>query len=99
MKCKVILKDSNGQTVFKGKAMNMPIKKDAIVKMCIEIFNDDDPCIIHQSYAVNKYVTEFLTLFEKNNTVDISLKPYKDACSFIDIEDICNGTISIEVKK
>jgi hypothetical protein len=41
-----------GTTIYEGNILDIPIKEDAIIKKSIEVFGDDDPCIIHQSFVI-----------------------------------------------
>jgi hypothetical protein len=76
----------------------MPIKEQAIIKKSDELFNDPDPCIIHQSYARQKIVDEIMDLFPKKTSKNISLLHYIDRLSDLDIENLKDCSIDIEVK-
>lgn len=54
----------NNNLVYAGNILDIPIKKEYIIKKSIEVFDDDDPCIIHQSYVIKMFVDELL---EKTN--------------------------------
>ena len=38
------------------------------IQKSIELFDDDDPCIIHKSYVIKGYVDQLMDLFHNNNT-------------------------------
>ncbi len=59
MKKTLILKTKENVVVFKGRPITLPIKETAIKSVCIELFDDADPCIIHESYAVRPSLTVF----------------------------------------
>ncbi|MBE0701388.1 MAG: hypothetical protein IH571_06855 [Acholeplasmataceae bacterium] len=99
MKQKVHIFDGNDRTIFYGKPIAMPIKKESIISMCISLYSDPDPCIIHQSYATQKLVDRFLSIFQNKNVNGVSLMAYKEQLSFIDIDHIEKFYLSIEVKK
>lgn len=60
-----ITKDTN--TLFEGKLIDLPLKDAYIIKKSIELFDDEDPCIIHKSYVAKGFSDSLLTLFEENS--------------------------------
>jgi len=75
MKIKLIITDENKEVVFRGNAYDLPVQYEEIKKKSIELFDDDEPCIIHQSYAIQKLMDGFLKQFQG---VDIHEKKFKD---------------------
>lgn len=51
---KIIIKDYDETVIYSGPILDMPIKEEYIIKKSIDIFDDEDPCIIHKSYAIKK---------------------------------------------
>jgi hypothetical protein len=95
MKQKVkITKDDT--TVFYGKVLNLPIKEDFIIQKSIELFDDEDPCIIHQSYVVKEYGTALLDLFKEKNATSFKGEEYLMRLAFLDIEDISTCLFTLE---
>ncbi len=76
----------------------MPIKEEAIVNKSDELFNDPDPCIIHQSYARQKIVDAIMELFPKTSTKNIPLENHLDRLNALDIENLKDCFIDIEAK-
>jgi len=76
----------NDKKIYDGKILNIPIKEEAIIKKSIELFDDEDPCIIHQSYVVKEYVTELLSLFGDSH--EIKGVDFTEQLQFIDLKDI-----------
>ncbi len=72
--------------LFKGKILNMPVHHDAVIKRSIELFDDENPCIIHQSFVVKEFAEELITLFEENNPIEG--KDYADVLKFLDVDDV-----------
>jgi hypothetical protein len=60
LKIEVFQKD---ESLFKGKLLNLPFKKEIILEKSIELFGDDDPCVIHQSYVIRLLVDEILKVW------------------------------------
>ena len=81
-----ILED--GSRLFKGNVMNMPIKKDAVIEGSIELFDDDDPCIIHQSYVIKKFVEKMSDYASELDTSVIKGQDAKDILTFLDVNDV-----------
>jgi hypothetical protein len=75
-----------GKKIYDGKILNIPIKEESIINKSIELFDDEDPCIIHQSYVVKEYVTELLSLFGDSN--EIKGIDFSNQLKFIDLKDI-----------
>ncbi len=85
MKTKIII-EMNDVTLFKGKILNLPVHHNEIIKRSIELFDDDNPCIIHQSFIVKEFAEELLSLFGENNTIEG--KDYPDVLGFLDVDDV-----------
>ncbi len=73
-----------GKTIFKGNVMNMPVKKSAIVDKSIDLFDDDDPCIIHTSYVVKHFAEALGKTLERYDGT-IQLEDHPDIQAFLDL--------------
>lgn len=82
----VIRKD--GKDIYKGSVMNIPVKQTAIIKESIDLFDDDDPCIIHTSFIVKKFAEILDSLFKEANTTELSCQDYAEKLAFLDIDDL-----------
>lgn len=94
MKEKVIVR-RDSDILFNGRILDIPIKENAVIQKSIEVFNDDDPCIIHQSYVIKELVSDILEIFKKADSKFISGKTFVSELSFLNFDDIT--TISIEL--
>lgn len=99
MKEKVFLKTLDGKVIFQGKPINMPFKLEKIKEKCIELFNDDDPCIIHQSYAVSHFVDHFISFYQSKHVKDHPLTQDYVHFDYLDIKDLHTLVLTIEGKK
>jgi hypothetical protein len=96
---KVSIIDATGKVVFKGALSSLKFKKESIRKASIELFNDDNPCIIHESYAVehlaSKAEQSILSLNKKVLLIDEALIQ-----QLLDIElaKYLNHHLELEVK-
>lgn len=97
MKYKVIITDANHEVVYQGKPLDIPIKKDAITKKSIELFDDDEPCIIHQSYAVQKLINDFIQSFQKREVKNVLIRTIDYDISFINLKDLEDCYLTLEV--
>ena len=52
------------EVVYKGKLLGLPFKHDAIIAKSIELFDDDEPCVIHQSYVIKTYADQLMSWME-----------------------------------
>lgn len=92
MKRKIIVLRNN-EEIYKGKALNLPIKEEFIIKKSIELFDDEEPCIIHQSYIIKEYVNMFLDLFESEKEMNGNEQAVN--LFFLDFEKIEDLTFKI----
>jgi hypothetical protein len=74
MKTRMIIKDKDGHVLFKGKPAALPFKEDVITNMCIELFDDPEPCIIHASFAAQTLADRILASLPKDAVKDIPLE-------------------------
>ena len=81
----------NGESIFNKKIQNLPIKDSYIKEKSIELFDDEDPCIIHQSYVIKEYVDEIITLLETNQV--INMKDHLELFGCLNYENIEELTI------
>lgn len=87
MKYKIIFKKEN-QHIFDGKVIDLPIKKDILKRKSIEMFGDEDPCIIHQTFVIETLIDQLISKFKKSINEDIVLSKDIKEIEFIDIKDI-----------
>lgn len=71
-------------SLFKGKLLNLPFKKSVIIEKSIELFGDDDPCIIHQSYVIRLLVDEILRIWTADG---LASKDHPEIFSWLDFHD------------
>jgi hypothetical protein len=83
MKEKIII-EQNGNVLFKGKILSMPVKERAIKEKSIDLFDDDDPCIIHMSFVVKHFAEALITLLNENEG-KIHVKDFEDQLYFLNI--------------
>ena len=58
--------DKNKNLIEKRSILKLDYKRDVVVKKSIEMFDDEDPCIIHYTYSVNKIGLELLEKINDN---------------------------------
>lgn len=87
LKYKIKVTRNNNELYF-GKPIDLPIKESYIIKKSIELFDDENPCIIHQSYVVKEYIDSMLELFPENDPKTISGSDYVKELSFLDYINI-----------
>ncbi len=97
MKERVVVKRGNS-TLYDGNILNLPLKEEFITSLSIEIFDDDDPCIIHQSYVVKEMVSKLIELFKAQGKPLLNAIDFKDDFNVVDFTDISTLTFEIVVK-
>jgi len=65
----------------------MPFKKEAVIAKSIELFDDDDPCIIHKSHVARHFVDMVEARLKAEKKDSIRLEDHPDISSFLDIDD------------
>ena len=86
----------NNSTLYDGRISDIAIKEEYIIKKSIDLFDDDDPCIIHQSYVIKEFVDELLHIFKCSNSKSITGSDYVDELSFLDYTEIEKLVISLK---
>ncbi len=97
MKERVIVKRGD-YTLYDGNILNLPLKDKYITELSIEIFDDDDPCIIHQSYVIKELVSKLLVLFETQDKLKLHAIDFKEEFDVVDFSDISSLTFELVVK-
>lgn len=92
MKQKVLILRGS-EEVFKKKIQNLPLKNEYIIKRSIELFDDEDPCIIHQSYVIKDYVDQVLEVLKKDTT--IQMKDHIELFGALNYDNIEELTIKL----
>lgn len=93
MKQKIQIKENN-TIIFHGRIADIPIKESAIINKSIALFDDDDPCIIHQSYVIKEYVDILLNLLKSTNP--LAVKDHITTLSYLDLQQPHHCTIILE---
>lgn len=93
MKQRLIIESGDGQVLFSGNPLDVPVKKTAVVEKSIEIFGDDDPCIIHKSYVIKEFVEELLEVLKNEPKQSIVFRAIKDQMTFLDLPDDARITL------
>ncbi len=97
MKERVIVKRGD-YILYDGNILNIPLKDKYITQLSIEIFDDDDPCIIHQSYVIKELVSKLLELFKEQDKSLLHAIDFKEEFDVIDFTDISSLTFELKVK-
>lgn len=96
---KVIIKNPQGKVLFKGPLINLKFKSESIKKTSIELFNDEDPCIIHQSYATETLASKIELYFNQKGLLSYTIdEAFMDALKDVDWTNYMNHTLELEVK-
>jgi hypothetical protein len=74
----------NGQTLFSGELIDLPIKEEWILAKSVEFFNDYSPCYIHRSAVITRLLDEIWN----------SLEEYSQVCS--DYVDFPYGALIVK---
>lgn len=97
MKERVVVKRED-YTLYDGNILNLPLKDEYITKLSIEIFDDDDPCIIHQSYVIKEMVSKLLELFKTQGKSLLKASDFEKEFSVVDFTDVSSLTFELMVK-
>lgn len=96
---KVIIKNPSGKIEFKGPLLNLKYKSESIKRTSLELFNDANPCIIHESYAVETLALKAETWFLKQGLIHYPVdESLMLALPDIDFSKYPNCSLELEVK-
>jgi hypothetical protein len=84
------------KVLYEGRISDIPIKESAIIQKSIELFDDEDPCIIHQSYVIKEYVDDILNIFKRIDTKLLKVQDYQEQLSFLNLDEVEDITISLK---
>ena len=85
MKYKVII-EKEEEIIFEGKPLDLPIDQDLLKHKSIEVFNDANPCIIHQTYIIEIFMDQMLTFLKMHLNEKIKIEENMAVFDFIDIK-------------
>lgn len=94
MKQKLVVMNNDSLVIYEGKPLDIPIYMEAIRKKSVELFNDPDPCIIHQSYAIHQLVMPLIKRLKKNEPM--KMKDLMVDLSWIDLPQIDECSILLK---
>lgn len=77
----------NNILLYEGKLIDLPIKDEYITQKSIDLFDDDDPCIIHKSYVLKGFADEMITLFKTHNTTILKGDQHLEFFSCVDFTE------------
>lgn len=75
-----------GLWVYKGTVLDLPFKEPLIVNKSIEVFDDEDPCVIHRSFVTKKIAEEFLKKIPLAEGVRAKLQDYPEAFDMLQVK-------------
>lgn len=94
---KVVMKKKD-KIIFQGNILDIPIKNAFIIQKSIDVFDDDDPCIIHKSFVVKQFVDDLLKKTNLEIKKEANLADYKDQLNYLDV-DLDDTIIYLKGKK
>lgn len=94
MKQKITI-TQNGERIYSGRIINIKITEAAVIQKSIDLFDDDEPCIIHQSYVYKEYANYIVELFKKTGLKTLDVKNYLEELSFLDYKDLSSLQITL----
>lgn len=94
----VISIKKNTDVIFEGHPLDLPIKQDKLIEKSIAVFDDKNPCIIHQTYVIETFVDALISKYKKQLNTDIQLSKDIQEIEFIDIENIDSCILQIRRK-
>ena len=90
---KIALVHTDGTVLFEGRPLEMPFKKEAVIAKSVELFDDDDPCIIHRSQVARHFADVVEGRFKSEGKDVLLLEDHPDIQSFLDIDENTGVTI------
>lgn len=97
---RIIIKNDAMNTLFKGPLLNLTYHKESIKKMCIELFDDENPCIIHESFVIQKFAEQMeQSLLAMNQNPLIINEDILKLFPFVNLNQYIGCMLELEVNK
>lgn len=96
MKERVVVKRED-YILYDGNVLDLPLKDKYITELSIKIFDDDDPCIIHQSYVIKELVSQILDVFKAQGKSILHASDFMNEFDVVDFTDISSLTFELKV--
>lgn len=97
MKYKLMIKQ-NQNIIFDGNPIDLPVKKDILIEKSIEMFDDANPCIMHQTYVVEMLIDPLISKLKKQMNQEVLISDIMPEANFIDVKPTEGQTISLRRK-
>ena len=97
MKERVVVKRGD-YVLYNGGILDIPLKDKYITELSVKIFDDNDPCIIHQSFVIKELISSLLDLFKEQGKSKLHAIDFKEEFDVIDFTDISSLTFELKVK-
>lgn len=82
---------NNHDVLLECKLTSVPLKDDAVLRLCVEFYNDPEPCMIHRSSVMSCIYMELIEYFQPKPGYAISAyhtgEISKRIASFFDVEN------------
>lgn len=85
----IVVVKRNDTVIFEGKLYDLPFKEEAVKEVSIKLFSDPEPCIIHQTYAMQSLVEPLIKLLRKGHVIKLT----EVEGSFLNFSDISSLTM------
>lgn len=63
MRDTLVIRAKDSREVYRGKLKDLPFTEAVISKISMDLFADDDPCVIHRSFVVMQLAEEWKKTF------------------------------------
>jgi len=92
----ITMQTEAGEVLYEGSFSEMPIKEDYVIAKSIELYNEEEPCIIYRTHIAKKLYLEILDAFGGKPTkgMVIDCKEHQEVLSPLDL-DVTNATIEL----
>ena len=60
----LIFTNKSNNIIMKSDTNSLPLKEEHIINKSVELFNDNDPCIIHKTFCMKKLYLEITEYFD-----------------------------------
>lgn len=72
MRDTLIIRRLDDSILLQAKLKDLPYKDDAISAKSMELFADDDPCVIHRSFVVMQFAEDWKKAFPTNTRLSVT---------------------------
>ena len=93
----IIMKSDAGEILYEGSFSEMPIREDYVIEKSIELYKEEEPCIIYRTHIAKKLYLEIMDAFDckPKKGLIVNCSEHQEVMSPLDLE-VAGATIEFK---